>query len=426
MTYGLNLSAPARTQFRAGEKIGCPNSLPTRTRVVQRSSKLLCNVSTKKSDQCVEKAKDNARKVAAVAGSVLLPTGAAVAADTELSKPLEIAVDAVDIAIDTAAALVKQGQSLTADAVGVAEKATPYVDRAGKAFAPILGKASDLAQRTVVPKAADALKAGSEVAGSSLTGLESSLNAQGVDIAPVKQVAGTVAGTVATEAPKVGSAVADWVLLQDPQTLAKLGLGGLAAYIVLPVILKVLGSTARGYAGDLRPPQALELMSKDKGSTVVDIRTEDEQMAKGGIAVAKSMAKQVVDLSRTTLPDRGNFRNPSAVEAKLTALKLAALKSVSKGSKIVLLCSNGKMSKIIAKELANMGYKSTYVIEGGFEQWKADKLQTQALYTTSGEVSSSFAPRLALPGTVRGSKSIVDVKSKTIFSRGTRALPPPK
>ena len=58
-------------------------------------------------------------------------------------------------------------------------------------------------------------------------------------------------------------------------------------------------------------------------------------------------------------------------------LEIASLKRVGKGTKILLLDSNGGTSKRIARELGRRGFRNVLVISGGFNGWTSQKLQTK-------------------------------------------------
>lgn len=53
---------------------------------------------------------------------------------------------------------------------------------------------------------------------------------------------------------------------------------------------------------------------------------------------------------------RGQLRDASAVEQTVTALTIASLKRVSKGSRVILLDKNGGSAKGVAKELSRCGF----------------------------------------------------------------------
>lgn len=62
---------------------------------------------------------------------------------------------------------------------------------------------------------------------------------------------------------------------------------------------------------------------------------------------------------------------------QVTVLEIASLKRVGKGTKILLLDSNGGTSKRIAKELSRRGFRNVLVIDGGFSGWTSQKLQSK-------------------------------------------------
>jgi len=54
-----------------------------------------------------------------------------------------------------------------------------------------------------------------------------------------------------------------------------------------------------------------------------------------------------------------------ALCVQVTALQIAALKRLGRGSKVVLLDRFGNVSKSVAKELARRGFGRVYVVAGG-------------------------------------------------------------
>ena len=71
-----------------------------------------------------------------------------------------------------------------------------------------------------------------------------------------------------------------------------------------------------------------------KNVVVVDVRRENE-VERGEIDFPRRAASRVLQVPREQL--RGNFKNSSAVDANLTALKVANLKGVKRGTKVRLL-----------------------------------------------------------------------------------------
>ena len=65
------------------------------------------------------------------------------------------------------------------------------------------------------------------------------------------------------------------------------------------------------------------------------------------------------------------------VHVQVTVLQIAALKKVSKGTRVLLLDRNGGAAKAIARELSRRGFRRVFVIQGGFSGWTSSKLQTK-------------------------------------------------
>ena len=80
----------------------------------------------------------------------------------------------------------------------------------------------------------------------------------------------------------------------------------------------------------------------------------------------------------------------AARAAQVTVLQIAALKKVSKGTRVLLLDRNGGGAKAIARELTRRGFRKVFVVQGGFSGWTSSKLQTK--------LSSTVCPaRCAVP-----------------------------
>lgn len=61
---------------------------------------------------------------------------------------------------------------------------------------------------------------------------------------------------------------------------------------------------------------------------------------------------------------RGQLRDASAIEAQITALQIAALKRIGRGTKVLLLDRFGNTSKTVAKELSRRGFGRVFVVAG--------------------------------------------------------------
>jgi rhodanese-related sulfurtransferase len=119
-------------------------------------------------------------------------------------------------------------------------------------------------------------------------------------------------------------------------------------------------SPSGGYAGDLTPRQSWELLLKDPGGQLVDVRTEAEWNFVG-----------VPDLS--PLERRAVFcewqRFPAGSNPDFVAQVIEALKRTShrKGAPLMMLCRSGARSRSAAIALTAAGYGPCFNIKDGFE-----------------------------------------------------------
>lgn len=346
------------------------------------------------------------------AGSVLASAGAANA--TELSRPLQQFVDAVD----TAAAVVSEGSKKSGELIeggkALYSSASPYVDRAGKALAPVADTVSKVAGRTLEPIKVEVIKAGTGAATTAVSGLDSFVSSQGVDTSTIKSGVGTLtqqAPTVAKGIQPVLESLLNLIVKSDPATLAETGIVLYVLYLVLPLGLSAVSTSFRGYAGNVSPPQALNMLMKDKKVVMMDVRTPEEKNAKGIVDLPKGNRDQLKTLVRTTL-ERGPFKNNTATENKITAVQVAALKATAnKGKDILILDQNDKQAKNIAKELTSLGYSNVYVVDGGFVAWVGASLQTKSLFSTKADAVFMSRPIRALPSVQgRPVSRVVDVE----------------
>ena len=82
----------------------------------------------------------------------------------------------------------------------------------------------------------------------------------------------------------------------------------------------------------------------------------------------------------TMEPACSDVRSRSALEraGKLAALKVASLRGVSKGKRVILLDQNGGSAKALAKALAKQGFSQVFIVEGGYNGWSRAGLATTA------------------------------------------------
>ena len=108
---------------------------------------------------------------------------------------------------------------------------------------------------------------------------------------------------------------------------------------------------------------------------------------------------------------RSQLRNPGQLEVTVTALQIAALKRLGKGSSIYLLDRSGGTAKQVAKELASRGFGRVFVVAGGFQGWQNSKLRTRPSSTVS-------RVEVLQPGS-RASARIIPAVARTV-----QVLPP--
>ncbi|BBN14979.1 hypothetical protein MPTK1_6g15980 [Marchantia polymorpha subsp. ruderalis] len=158
---------------------------------------------------------------------------------------------------------------------------------------------------------------------------------------------------------------------------------------VIPVILVVGGtlflsvsyfqSKYGGYAGDLPPNEALDLLKNEGNVVMVDIRPQEIREAEGipdlrRSARFKFAAVEVVKADKTI---RGQLKNAGDIDSLLTAAVIRNLKNVDGGTKIIVLDEDGTQSKQIARGLRKTGSKRAYRVDGGFKAWASQGLRSK-------------------------------------------------
>lgn len=120
-------------------------------------------------------------------------------------------------------------------------------------------------------------------------------------------------------------------------------------------------TASRGYAGDIDPKQAWDLLSKEGDAVLVDVRTRAEWNFVG-LPDLSSVDKQPVTIEWQSLPAMA--RNPDFnSEAKGALSKLGA----GPDSAVIFICRSGARSRDAAISLTQQGYKHCYNLAGGFE-----------------------------------------------------------
>lgn len=112
-----------------------------------------------------------------------------------------------------------------------------------------------------------------------------------------------------------------------------------------------------GYAGDVKPKEAWEILQKDPNACLIDVRTEAEWRYVG-LPKLEKIGKATHCISWQIFPD--NRLNDHFVEQ-------VRAKGVRPDQPLLLLCRSGQRSKHAAIALTAVGYKSCYNVAEGFE-----------------------------------------------------------
>lgn len=111
------------------------------------------------------------------------------------------------------------------------------------------------------------------------------------------------------------------------------------------------------YAGDLTPVEAWELLQRDPGAVLVDVRTEPEWMFVG-IPDVSPLGKKLVAVSWNHWP--GGVRNERFLD------ELAAAGVPGEGP-VLFICRSGARSAAAATAAAEAGITPAYNVAEGFE-----------------------------------------------------------
>ncbi|KAH7616534.1 putative Calcium sensing receptor, chloroplastic [Nannochloris sp. 'desiccata'] len=353
--------------------------------------------------------------------------GSVAAAGVVLSSNAGVAHAEDGAMIDSAVSSIVEIVKSTGDAVkaglGVAEQGLDTAKSAYQTISPAIQTATDAvtpAFKSAVQAATPVIKSGVRAAGEAASsvkpGLERVLSETvGVD---GKAVAGAGEQAIASTKPLLESLV-HFFTTSSPTVLAETAVGLVAAYYLLPPVLKASVGALRGYAGDVSPAAALDALSTQGKANLVDIRTAREKEQQGLPDVPNS--GKLVELEFATIEDRkvrGQLRDIGKLEIKITAMQIAALKRLNKGAPLYLMDKNGGVAKAVARELGSRGFNKVFVVNNGFSGWLRDRLGSK-LATSVSRVE------VLLPGSVGRGSSTRQLNSGST-TRTVQALPPPR
>ena len=115
------------------------------------------------------------------------------------------------------------------------------------------------------------------------------------------------------------------------------------------------------YAGDISADQAYEMLAKDQGATLIDVRTEPEWRFVGAPDLS-AVDKTVVYLHWQVYPSMLTL--PNFVETLTAELRA---RGVTESDPLLFLCRSGARSRAAAIAMTAAGWKSSYNIADGFE-----------------------------------------------------------
>lgn len=341
------------------------------------------------------------------------PPASTVLQPSSIDTAVSSVVDAVRAGGDTAKGLANAAQSGLQYAQQAYGKAAPVLKSAADTASPYVKSAFSTAQEVVKP----VLKAAEPSVKGGLGEAQRFLSNQGLappsNLVAKAEKASTVAESAFTSAkPSLTSSLTD-LTAKDPGVLAEYALGLIAFYYLGPPFLRGLFGSLRGYAGEINPAAALDAVSTENNTYIIDIRTSREK-ENGGLPDLPSSSR-LVEVEYAEIEDRkvrSQLQNVGQIERQVTALQIASLKKVNKRSSILLLDKSGTTSKAIAKELRKKGFKRVRVVQNGFSGWTSSKLKTRM----SNSVS---AVEILAP--VFGTQRSRSNENKTVNSRA--ALP---
>ncbi|XP_057797216.1 uncharacterized protein LOC131013180 isoform X2 [Salvia miltiorrhiza] len=160
---------------------------------------------------------------------------------------------------------------------------------------------------------------------------------------------------------------------------------------LIPVVL-VFGASAilwgsyrvlkySGYAGDLTPESAMELLRGNDNAVLIDIRPENLR-DRDGIPDLRRSARfryASVGLPEVDSSIKKLLKGGRDLDDSLLAVVIRDLKIVQDRSKVLVMDADGSRSKSIARSLRKLGTKRPYQVLGGFESWVKEGCRVKEL-----------------------------------------------
>ncbi|KAK9725226.1 hypothetical protein RND81_05G129900 [Saponaria officinalis] len=160
--------------------------------------------------------------------------------------------------------------------------------------------------------------------------------------------------------------------------------------------------TYSGYAGDLSPKSALELLKGKDSAVLIDVRSEDMKQQDGIPDLRRSARFRYADVSLLKVDDslRKLMKSNKDLDDALIASVIRNLKNVQDRSKVIVMDADGSQAKSIARSLRKLGIKRPYVLQGGFQSWvkeglRAKELKTETVITILNEEAEAILEELS-------------------------------
>jgi rhodanese-related sulfurtransferase len=131
------------------------------------------------------------------------------------------------------------------------------------------------------------------------------------------------------------------------------------------------GSSSRplgaGYAGDISPKEAWDMLSRDKAAVLVDCRSQAE-WSFVGLPDLTGMGKRPVLVEwQSFAPGTAETAGKPRMVANLTFAQDLERAGVPKDASVVFICRSGGRSRSAAIAMTQQGWQQCYNLAGGFE-----------------------------------------------------------
>ena len=126
---------------------------------------------------------------------------------------------------------------------------------------------------------------------------------------------------------------------------------------------------AEGYAGDISPQQAWDMLADDPQTLLVDVRCEPE-WAFVGLPDLSSLGKAVL---------RAEWQAYPSMQVNQAFPQQLAQQGVTPDHKLLMLCRSGNRSRFAAMAMTSLGFSECYNIVEGFEGDRDDALHRGTL-----------------------------------------------